>query len=851
MNLSLAFRLALREMRGGLKGFRVFLACLALGVAAVAAVGSVRAAIEQGLSDQGRAILGGDAELRFTARRVTEEERRWLDERALITSEIIDFRSMAVGDSRITGETERGLTQVKGVDASYPLYGEVGLDPDMPLAEALAPVGDRYGLVMEQLLIDKMGLEIGDEVRLGVGKYELRAALTAEPDGVSAGFGLGPRIIVLSDGLESSGLLGAGSFYESALRLKVDGGASLEALKAETDEKAEETGWRWRDRRNGAPGVQSFVERVGAFLVLVGLAALAVGGVGVSSAVRSYLSEKTETIATLKTIGATGGGIFAVYLIQIGILTAIGVTLGLLLGAGLPALLGPMLEDLLPVPALFALYPAPIAEASIYGALTALLFALWPLARTREVRAASLFRDMAEGGFTWPRVADLIMIGVVAILLIAAALWFSGVIMLAAWFLAGVAAALATLWVMAWAISWAAGKLARGPLPRGRPSLRLALASIGGPGGETTGAALSLGLGLTVLAAIGQIDFNMRTVIEEQLPEDSPAFFFVDIQNSQLSAFNDSLDEVDGVGEVATAPMLRGVITALNGVPSKEAKEQIDPGARWVLDGDRGVSYAATPPEGAVITEGTWWDADYSGPPLVSFSAEEGAEMGLKLGDEITVNILGRELTATIANFREINWRGLGINFLIILDPGAMKGAPHTHIATVHAGEEAEAPLLRQIGGAYPNVTAIRVKDAVERVSQGLADLASATRWGAAAVLITGIVVLIGAAAAGERRRAYEAAILKTLGASRGRILSSFALRSGLIGAAAGIVAVGFGAAASWAVMVYVMETDFTFNLASALGVVIGGALASLLAGLVFAWRPLSARPAQVLRARE
>ena len=296
MKLSLALRLALREMRGGLKGFRVFLACLALGVAAVAAVGSVRAAIEQGLSDQGRVILGGDAELRFTARRVAEDERRWIEERSLATSEIIDFRSMAVGTSRITGQDERGLTQVKGVDANYPLYGAIRLEPAMPLADALDPVDGRYGLVMEQLLIDKIGLEIGDEVRLGVGKYELRAALIAEPDGVSAGFGLGPRIIVLSEALETSGLLGAGSFYESSLRLKFEPGTSLEALKAEVDAKAEETGWRWRDRRNGAPGVQRFVERVGAFLVLVGLAALAVGGVGVSSAVRSYLGEKPKPL---------------------------------------------------------------------------------------------------------------------------------------------------------------------------------------------------------------------------------------------------------------------------------------------------------------------------------------------------------------------------------------------------------------------------------------------------------------------------------------------------------------------------------------------------------------------------
>lgn len=849
MSPALAIRLALREMRGGLRGFRVFLACLALGVAAVAAVGSVREAIETGLNEKGREILGGDAEVRLTYRRATGEERAWVEAQSLQVSEIVDFRSMAVGQSRISGEVERGLTQVKGVDANYPLIGTVGLTPPMPVDEALAERDGRFGLVMAPLLIDRMGLEIGDEVRLGLGAYELRAALTAEPDGVSAGFGLGPRIIVLTEALEGSGLLGEGSFYESALRLTLAEGASLAAIRRGAKDAG--AGWRWRDRRNGAPGVQVFVERVGAFLVLVGLAALAVGGVGVSAAVRSYLSEKTETIAILKSLGAPGGGIFAIYLIQIGILTGVGVLLGLALGAGGPALVGPLFADQLPVPALFALYPGPMAEAAIYGVLTALLFALWPLVRTRDVRAAALFRDAAAPERRWPRLADGALIVLVAAALVGAALWFSGAPLLAGWFMGGVAAALATLWLMAQVIRWGAARLARSSLPNGKPALRLALASIGGPGGETTSAALSLGLGLTVLAAVGQVDVNMRSVITEQLPENSPAFFFIDIQNNQLDSFNADAADVAGVGEIASAPMLRGVITALNGVSSAEARKTIDPGAHWVLDGDRGVSYAATAPEGAEITAGEWWPPDYSGPPLVSFSAEEGAEMGLEIGDEITVNVLGRDLTFTIANFRQINWRGLGINFLMILDPNAMAGAPHTHIATVHAEETAEAPLLRRIGGAYPNVTAVAVRDAVARISDGLGELAAATRWGAAAVLITGLVVLVGAAAAGERRRSYEAAILKTLGASRARILASFALRAGLVGAAAGVVAVGFGAAASWGVITFVMKSDFTFDAPSAIAVVIGGAAASLIAGLVFAWRPLSQRPATVLRGRE
>ncbi|MEX2519148.1 MAG: FtsX-like permease family protein [Paracoccaceae bacterium] len=853
MSPALACRFALREMRGGLAGFRVFLLCLALGVASVAAVGSVRTAIEAGLSDQGRAILGGDAELMLTYRRADESEMARVRDVAERVSEIVDFRSMAVATSRISGETERGLTQVKGVDDAYPLYGEVGLEPEMPLAAALVERDGRPGLVMAQALIDRIGLEIGDEVRLGTMDFELRAALAAEPDAVSAGFGLGPRIIVRTEALEGSGLLGEGTFFESSLRLKLAEGADLDALKAGFEQDAEAGGWRWRDSRNGAPGVQRFVERIATFLVLIGLAALAVGGVGISSAVRAYLTEKTETIAILKTLGAPGGGIFMIYLIQIGMLTALGVALGLLLGAGLPAVVGPLFAASLPVPALFALYWAPLVEAAVYGVLTALLFALWPLARVREVRAAALFRDAAAPAPERGRFHAGDVIAFVALLLglIAAALTFSGAPMLAAWFLGGVAGALATLWLVSRLLSFVAARAARGRLPRGRPALRLALAAIGGTGGGTTGAALSLGLGLTVLAAIGQVDFNMRSVISEQLPERSPAYFFIDIQNDQLAAFLGEARGVEGVEEIATAPMLRGVITALDGVLAAQARETVEPGGRWVLNGDRGVSYAARPPEGAAITEGDWWPEDYAGPPLVSFSAEEGRELGLEIGDTVSVNILGRDLTATVANFREIDWRGMGINFLMILDPGAMAGAPHTHIATVHAAPAAEAALIRAVGGAFPNVTAIRVRDAIERVSAGLADIAAASRWGAGAVLITGFVVLIGAAAAGRRARTYEAAILKVLGASRARILGSFALRAGLVGAAAGIVAIGFGAAAAWGVIVFVMESPFRFDAASAVAIVAGGALASLFAGLCFAWAPLAARPAAALRARE
>jgi putative ABC transport system permease protein len=297
---------------------------------------------------------------------------------------------------------------------------------------------------------------------------------------------------------------------------------------------------------------------------------------------------------------------------------------------------------------------------------------------------------------------------------------------------------------------------------------------------------------------------------------------------------------------VEDAPMMRGVITQINGRPAREVA-----GEHWVVRGDRGVTFSATPPEGTTVTAGTWWPEDYTGPPQISFAAEEAEEIGLKLGDRITVNILGRDIEAEITSFRLVDFSTGGMGFVMSMNPAALAGAPHTYIATVYAEEAAEAPILRDLATAYPNITAIRVRDAIGRVTEALTAIAQATAWAAAATLLTGFMVLIGAAAAGERARLYEAAVLKTLGATRGRILLSFALRSALLGAAAGIVAIIAGGLAGWAVMTFVMEADYAFEPVSAIAIVLGGVIATLAAGLAFALRPLAARPAQVLRAQE
>ncbi|MEL7261221.1 MAG: FtsX-like permease family protein, partial [Pseudomonadota bacterium] len=472
------------------------------------------------------------------------------------------------------------------------------------------------------------------------------------------------------------------------------------------------------------------------------------------------------------------------------------------------------------------------------------VFTLWPLARAEDVRAATLFRDALGTTRILPRAQYLVWIAAGLAALISSAALFSGTWWLTLWTSGGIAFALGLLALAAMLIRWLSRRAA--PRAKGRPSLRWALGAISGTREGAASVVLSLGLGLSVLAAVGQIDGNLRNAISGNLPDVAPSYFFVDIQRDQMAGYTERLERDPAVTRIESAPMLRGIITQINGKPARDIA-----GDHWVLSGDRGVTYAAEPSENTRITAGEWWEADYTGPPQISFAAEEAEEMGLSLGDSLTINILGRDITGTVTSFREVDFSTAGIGFILSMNPAALQGAPHTFISTVYADDAAETQILRDIAGQYPNITAIRVRDAIDRVSEVLSGLAAATSYGAAATLLTGFLVLIGAAAAGTSARTYEAAVLKTLGATRQRILLSFATRSALLGLGAGAVALAAGIAGGWAVSRFIMDTDFTIIWPSAIAIVAGGVIATLLAGLAFAWGPLAARPAHVLRARE
>jgi putative ABC transport system permease protein len=834
----LALRFARRELRTGLKGFRIFLACLALGVAAIAAVGSVSSAMMAGLEGDARQILGGDVSLRIVHRGADPEAVDFLQASGEM-SKVVSMRAMARG---LDGGSN-SLVELKAVDNLYPLVGALTLDRDLDLQDALARRDGVYGAVAEESLARRLDIGVGDRLRLGEATLELRALITNEPDRLVNFASFGPRLMIGAAAIEETGLVQVGSLVRHYYRIVLAPGTDREGWIADLKQRFPDAPWRISSLENATPGYDTFVNRVTLFLTLVGLTALLVGGVGVAMAVRSYLEGKTETVATLKCLGAPSGLVFRTYLLVVMILAAAGTAIGLAVGAFAPLAAAKLAAPLLPFSVPVAVYPGPLALAGVFGLLTAASFSLWALGKACEVKAAQLFRSAIAPLGGRPRARYLIALALSIAALCALAVFASNDPILAAYFIVGSVGAIILFLAASWIIMTLARRAGR---PRD-PELRMALANLHRPGAPTPGVVLALGLGLTVLVTIALIQANLARQVDERIPEVAPAFFFIDIQPHQKEQFLEILAGIEGVGEVQTTPMVRGRIVGINGTPADQV--EVAPDVAWSLRGDRGLTYSATPPANSEMVAGEWWPADYAGPPLVSFDANLAAGYGIGVGDTLTLNILGRPMTATVGNLRRIDWGSLGMNFTFVFAPGTLEAAPHSIIATVHVDDPAlEATVQRAVADALPNVTAIRVKDALEGANRILTAVAIAVRATAAVTLIAGTLVLAGAIAAGHARRVRDAVILKVLGATRLRIVKTYLLEYGLLGLSTAVIASMIGAIAASAVVIEVMRGDFVLPVDVLATTALLAMGITVTFGFVGTWRALGQRPAPMLR---
>jgi putative ABC transport system permease protein len=842
--MPVALRFAWRELRGGLRGFRIFVACIALGVMAIAGVGSVAQSLAEGLSRAGGMILGGDLAFSLVQREANESERDFLGAHGVVAV-VATLPTMArAGDGRTT------LIEVKAVDDAYPLVGMVATDPDMPLPALFALQGDAFGAAADPTLLARLDLKPGDRITIGNAVIELRAALKTEPDKLAGGIGFGPRVLVSQAALRASGLLQPGSLVRWQYRLRLPETASSDSAMASVEQQARaqfpSAGWDIRTRNKASPQLERNVERFSQFLTLVALTALLVGGVGVANAVASHLARKRDAIATMKALGATGGDVFAVYCSQIMLVALFATFIGAGLGAALPFLIVWAFGALIPLPVAPSINPAVLTLSIVYGLLTALAFALWPLGRAHDISVSMLFRDQVAAKRGWPRRRYVVITASIVAALAALAVLSAYDRRLAAIFVVSAAVIFAALRLVAMLTMALTRRL-----PRSRSTLvRLAITNIYRPGALTPSVVLSLGLGLSLLVTVVEIDGNLHRQFAAALPEKAPSFFFLDIPSADADGFDAFVRERAPRSTLERVPILRGRIIAADGIKA----ENLKPGesSAWVLRGDRGISYAATLPAGSRLVAGEWWAADYSGPPLVSLENRTAEDLKLKPGDTIAVNVLGRNVTARIANLRAVEWQNLGINFVLVFSPGTFAGAPHTDIATLTFADGGttgeETALVKALADAFPTVSAIRVKDALDAVDHIVGNLVLALRGASMVTLIAAALVLGGAIAAGQRFRIYDAVILKTLGATRFRLLASYALEYALIGLAAVVFGVAAGSVAADLIVTRVMEFSFVWVALPAAGTALLALLVTVLLGLVGTFTALGHKPAEVLR---
>ena len=837
-NWSLAWQFARCELRHSVMRFRIFLAALMLGVAAIGAVGSVAESMRSGITDNGRMLLGGDFELSSLH---VAPDKDLLDKvrQTASLSEIIQMRAMLGKESDTKHEGIRKLVELKAVDEAYPLVGIVELSPPQTLKQALA----NKGAVVAPALLRATGLSVGDKAQLGEITITVRGVLDSEPDQTISFVSFGPRLMVSTTTLNESGLRQEGAFITYRNRAVVKQASQLEDIIIELDKTVENTHIRLRTTDSAAGAFDRFIEQAERFLMLVSLTALLIGGLGVSGAVRAWLQSRMTVIATLKCVGATSNLIFRVYMLQVLAMAGLGIAGGLVLAGLTPFATTRLFADYVNVPLDPTFYPRPLAIAAAFGFLTTLVFALWPLSRTQFIRAAHLFRTLSEPPTGWPGNTVLGAIIICCAGLLSLALLATGNIVLSFSFLVGTSIALLFLSGLGEAVLRGL-RLVRSP--RYIPA-RLALSAITRQGSPLRSIILAFGLGLSVLVAVTSSQHNLASQLNGRAENDAPDWFFIDIQPEQIIPVISLVQQQAPNTVIEKTPMLRGRVTALDGVPASQFSP--DNESAWILRGDRALTWQALPPGETKIMTGSWWPSNYSGPPLLSITHEMAEDFGLAVGDSVSLNILGREITGEIANTREVAWESFRINFVFIMSPGLLEGAPHSWIATTKSDTDDTASKIEQaVTSSFKNISALSVRQAVSTVEKVLDLLGNAIQLTAAVTLFSGLAVLAGSVATSEAQRISDSIILKVLGARRTDIILSWLFEYALLGILTALVASVIGTGVSWALIVLFIESNFIFNLPLILSTAFIGAGFTTLLGLIGAMRSLSFRPAPFLR---
>jgi len=831
-------RLALAELRHGWRHFFVFVICLALGVGIMGAVGGLGAVVSGALEREAKSLLGGDIEARLRGVQATQDERAFLESYGQV-SYVATLRSM------LTSGEESTLVEVKAIDTAYPLVGQLLLSENITREAALAG----NGVIVDAILLSQLGLGIGDAISLGSKNYIIRATLKKEPDRAVQIFSFGPRVMMSHESLQQSGLINTFSLIEHRYRILAPQGDVIDAafkerMKAQLKARFGDSSWHIDTGTDGNQTVERFTSQLLAFLTLSGLATFLIAGIGIGSSARAYLEKKLQTIAVFKSLGATRRTLLCVYLAVLGMLALIGGLAGVLLALLMVYSALPLISPVLPVISTGASPGVlPFALALWYGVLIVYLFSMPALLGALRTRPSLLFRSKAGILFVRGDRAVWQATGALAATLLAT-LTLTATDRI---FLLGAVGVMLLAFVLFGLCALGVRQAARHIKVR-QPWLALALGNLHRPGSTTGTVIFAIGISLTVLIALTLTEANFQSRIQSLAEEKAPSLFMLDIQPHQRDGLHGLLLEYAQAERIMLYPMLRGRIAAIDGAPVRE--QDVDEDVRWAVRGDRGISTAAAIPENARVIEGNWWPEDYQGPPLVSVDKRFLAGMGLHIGSTLTLNVLGEDITATVANARDIDYTTFQINFSMMLSPGIIDAFPRTYLATVHldATLEKEAQLARRIAREFPGVTIIRTAEVIAVVREIVGHIATALSITVGISLLAGLLVLVSALGATLEQRVYDVAVLKVLGARKSDILKSCTAEWMLLALATSIIAASIGTLGSWLITLRFRGQDFSIMPEVTLATIGACVVVIWITGYLGNRRLFSLRPAGLLR---
>jgi putative ABC transport system permease protein len=845
--------LALREARSSTRRLGVYMGTITVGVAALVAINSFRAQVVESVDAESKALLGAD--LRLDANRAFPDSvLQVLDSARAAGMRISNVTTTLSVALTSAGATQ--LVQVRAVDGGgYPFYGEMTSEP----AGLWPRLGDGRTALLESGLLQQLGVQPGDSVRLGAIWFEVGGALTGLPPELGFRAAVGPRVFIHAAHLPETGLIRFGSLARFEAYLEIRDDAELRRFLEDNRETFRSAGVGVDTADEQAENLARALESLSRFLGLVGLGALLLGGLGVASAVNVFVKDKRRTVAVLRCLGATQRTAFGAYLLQATTLGMLGALLGALLGVLLQAVLPTVIGPVLPITVAFAVQWPVVGAGIAVGALVAATFALLPLLAVRGISPLRALRhDVDEPA---PRVdawragaTALIVLSVVLLSVWQARRWQEGLAYAGAVF-----AGVLVLWVCARLLISATRRGVRGraggPARRGSFVVRTGVANLYRPRNQTTAVTMALGFGVFLVATLWVVQENLLAWMRVDAARPQPDLVIFDIQTDQVTDVRALLERGTGA-PIDIVPIVPARLAAINGLTVEELLEE-EPRRveRWAVRREYRHTYRDTLSSAEALVDGNWFDAAPAAPPgVVRVSIEEDVARNLDVapGDRITWDVTGVEIESVITSVRSVDWARFETNFFFVFEPGTLDAAPQSAVSLVPVPDDsARIQLQRAVVRQYPNVSVIDLA-AVQRVLRRILDrIIFAVRFMAGFSVAAGALVLFGAIAASRFQRVRESALLRALGATRAQVRNIMLVEYAALGALAAFTGVLLAAVAGWLLMRFLFRMPFVLPWLELSVVWLGVTAAAAVLGMLNSREALRSTPIAALREAE